>query len=240
MSPESSEFPSTRWSVVKVAQGQDQTLAREALANLCQDYWYPIYAYLRRSGHSAQDAEDRTQDFFCRVLEREAFQSVDRARGRLRSYLLGVLKRSLSDDQRKRGAQKRGSGQAPLSLDDAEAEERYQLEPSDSQSPDLLFDRAWARHVLTAATESLRDHFVLGNNEDAFIHLSEFLPLGENGESYRDVASRMGVDESVVRLQVHRMRKRYRKMVEEEVAKTVDTSEDLSEELDYLLSVIGR
>lgn len=240
MSLPSSEFPSTRWTVVKAVQGADQSSAREALANLCKYYWYPIYAYLRRSGHPPQDAEDRTQDFFCRVLQRKVFQSVDQRKGRLRSYLLGVLKRSLSDDQRKHRARKRGGGEPLVSLDAADPEERYQLEPSDLQSPDLLFDQTWARSILVHASDALREQFAHGNNEEAFTHLSEFLPLGENARSYREVAGRMGVDERVVRLQVHRMRKRYRKIVEDEISRTVETSGEVAEELDYLMAVLSQ
>lgn len=239
MSSGRSDFPSTHWSLIESARGENEAEARQALENLCERYWYPIYAYLRRSGRTPADAEDLTQSFFQRVVLEKAFHSADQAQGRLRSYLLGVMKRLLSDDKRHREAAKRGGKLQLLSFDDAEAESRYQLEPADTGSPDHFFDRTWARSVLVDASGRLRELFREGGNAESYEHLSEFLPLGENARSYREVAARMGVDEKVVRLQVHRMRQRYRVLIEETVALTVRDPAEVDDELSYLMSAIG-
>lgn len=212
--------------------------ARQAMESICQSYWYPIYVYLRRSGHSPSDAEDLTQGFFHRLISEGALATAREEVGRLRSYLLGVLKRHLSDQQRLNRALKRGGAQIIISFEDAGAEARYKLEPRDWDSPDKLFDRAWAVSILTDASDRLRDAFMEGGNENAYNHLSEFLPLGANATSYRDIAVRMGVNERVVRLQVHRMRQRYRLLIQEEVAQTVVDPSEVEGELEHLMSLM--
>ena len=164
----------------------------------------------------------------------------DRERGRLRSYLLGVLKRFLSDDKRHREALKRGGGTRQISFDEYEAEHRYQGESDHLPEPSALFDRAWATDLLSNATDKLRGSFVQGGNAEAFEHLSEFLPLGANSSPYREVARMMSVTEDVVRLQVHRMRKRYRTLIEEEIALTVMDPGQIDAELEHLMAAIGR
>lgn len=220
-------------------RGDDEAEAQRAMETICRNYWYPIYAFLRRSGYSPSDAEDLTQGFFHRLISEEAILRADQERGRLRSYLLGVLKRFLSDEQRFHGAIKRGGKQRLISLDELAAEDRYREEPSGEASPAELFDRAWARRLLVEASERLRVSFVEGSNEDAYTYLSEFLPLGDNARSYRDVAIDLGTTEGTVRLQVHRMRQRYRKLILEEVAQTVLDAAEVEAELEYLMAVVG-
>ncbi len=193
-------FPTTHWSLIKVVQHGSETDARAALETLCQHYWYPVYAYLRRTGQPPPDAEDLTQAFFHRLVNERGLHSADQEFGRLRSYLLGMLKRLLSDLARRDGALKRGGGQATVSFDGMSAEASYRIERLDLNSPDRLIDRAWAERVLAAATARLRDAFAEGDNKEAFEHLREFLPEGGNTTSYREVADRMGVEERVVRL----------------------------------------
>jgi RNA polymerase sigma-70 factor (ECF subfamily) len=207
---------------------------------ICQCYWYPIYAYLRRSRYSPTDAEDLTQGFFERLICEEAMLGADRERGRLRSYLLGVMKRFLSDDKRHREALKRGGGTHRVSFDEEEAEHRYQQESDHLREPSELFDRAWARDLLCNATDKLRQSFVEGGNAEAFEHLSEFLPLGANSSPYSEVAGKMAVAENVVRLQVHRMRKRYRTLIENEIALTVQDPGQIEAELEHLMAAVGR
>lgn len=233
-------FPTTHWSLIKVVQRGSEADARAALESLCQNYWYPVYAYLRRSGQTPADAEDLTQAFFHRLIVERGLQSADRQIGRLRSYLLGMLKRLLSDAARHEAALKRGGGHAPVSFDALAAEVSYRIEPQDTNSPDRVFDRAWAFRVMARATARLREAFAEGDNAEAFEHLREFLPEGDNDTSYRAVAVRMGVDERVVRLQVHRMRQRYRKLIEDEVRQTLDDPAELAGELEHLLGLLGR
>lgn len=217
-----------------------ETDAQMALETLCQNYWYPVYAYLRRAGQSPADAEDLTQAFFHRLIVQRGLQSADERIGRLRSYLLGMLKRFLSHAARHETALKRGGGQVTVSIDALAAEAGYRIELQDFNSPDRIFDRTWAVRVMAGATARLREAFTEGDNAEAFEHLREFLPEGANEASYRAVAARMGVEERVVRLQVHRMRQRYRKLIEDEVRQTLDDPAELAGELEHLLSLLGR
>lgn len=240
MKSEDPAFPQTRWSLIQRVQLGAEDEAREAFETVCKCYWYPIYAYLRYSGHAPPDAEDLTQGFFFRLISEGALTTVRKERGRLRSYLLGVLKRHLSNELRHKRAQKRGGGQEMLSIYTDAAEDRYVKELVDVESPDRMLDRTWAVALLTRATERLSEAFIEGGNEEAFSHLKEFLPLGANATAGSDIARRMNVSESVVRLQIHRMRKRYARLVEEEVALTVSDPSDVQEELDFLMAAIGR
>lgn len=235
-----SPFPTTHWSLVKRVQRGTVEDARRALEDICKGYWYPIYSYLRRSGHAPDEAEDLTQDFFQRVIEEQSILAADEARGRLRSFLLGVLKRLLSDHFRALGREKRGGGRKIISFDDLDAEERYRREPVDLKSPDALYDRAWAEGVLQSAMENLRAEFVKADDLPLFEQLREFLPLGDNATPYRQVAARVRLSEAAVRLQVHRMRKRYAKMIEEEIARTVEGEAAVADEREHLLSVMAR
>ena len=235
-----SPFPTTHWSLVRRVQRGTPDDARRALEDICKGYWYPIYSYLRRSGHAPTDAEDLTQDFFQRVIEEKSILSASEARGRLRSFLLDVLKRLLSDHFRAQGREKRGGGRQIVSFDEADAEGRYIREPADVNSPDALYDRAWAEGVLIAAMEKLRDEFVKADDLPLFDRLKEFLPLGDNATPYKKVAALTGLTDGAVRLQVHRMRKRYAKLIEEEIARTVDDEADIEVEREHLLSVMAR
>lgn len=235
-----SPFPTTHWSLVKRVQRGSPDDARLALEDICKGYWYPIYSYLRRSGHAPTDAEDLTQDFFQRVIEEKSILAANEARGRLRSFLLGVLKRLLSDHFRALGREKRGGGRQIVSFDEADAEGRYIREHADLNSPDALYDRAWAEGVLNAAMRALRDEFVKADDLPLFDKLKEFLPLGDNATPYKKVAALAGLSEGAVRLQVHRMRKRYAKLIEEEIARTVDNEADIQAEREHLLSVMAR
>ncbi len=214
--------------------------ARRAMEEVCQCYWYPIYSYLRRSGHALHDAEDFTQSFFQRLVAEESLRHVAAENGLLRSFLLSVLKRLLSDHFRHHAAQKRGGGKPVQSLDAMDAEERYQREPVDVENPEVLYERAWAEGVLASALLKLRAACVEANNVEAYEHMREFLPLGDNATPYAAVGQSLGLSESVVRLQIHRMRKRYAKFVEEVIAQTVTDPAEVKTERDHLLAVMGR
>jgi DNA-directed RNA polymerase specialized sigma24 family protein len=236
-----SPFPATRWTLVRRAQAGTEAEARAALEEICRSYWYPLYAYARRYGFSAEDAEDVTQMFFQNLVIHESIQAAQMEKGTLRSFMLAMLKRIISKQLRHDAAGKRGGSRAAtISLDDTDAEGRYQHEPADIRDADTLFDRAWARGVLAAAEEKLRQDFLKANNLERYHQLREFLPLGENVTPYPEDAKKLGLAEGTLRLQVHRMRKRYGKLIEEEIAQTVSTPAEVKAELAHLMKVIGR
>lgn len=239
-SAHSSDFPSTSWTLIhKVQKGSEQE-ATQALDEICRSYWYPIYAYARRNGFGAEDAEDLTQVFFQELVNYESLQAVTQERGRLRNFMLAMLKRIISKHLRHGAADKRGGSKAAtLSLDEFDAEARYAMEPSDGRDPDALFDQAWARDVLASAESKLRADYAMADNVETFEHLREFLPLGENATPYADAAKKLGVTDATLRLLIHRMRKRYGKLVEQAIAQTVSDPDQIKAELEHLMSVIG-
>lgn len=238
--PPPSNFPTTRWTLVhRIQQGTVED-ARQAFEEVCTTYWYPVYGYLRRSGQSKHDAEDLTQAFFQRLIEERSILGAQMDRGLLRSFLLGVLKRSLGDHYEKLRAVKRGGRAKIISFEEQDAESRYALEPADLKSPDAIFDHAWAMRVLESAEGKLRGECASSDDLDTFESLREFLPLGENATPYRKVAARLKIEEPTLRLQIHRMRKRYRQHVENEIAQTVGDPAAQKHELEHLMSAIGR
>lgn len=233
-------FPTTKWTLVQKIQRGSEADTRSALEEVCRAYWYPIYAYLRHHGQSPHDAEDLTQAFFQRLIEERSIRDAQAERGRLRAFLLGVLKRLLSDHFEKLRAMKRGGSAKILSFEELDAEALYANEPADTKSPDAIFDRAWAVSVLQTAEARLRGESEGADDVKTFESLREFLPLGENATPYRKVAAKLKLEESTVRLQIHRMRKRYRKHIEEEIAQTVADAAEQKEELAHLMAAMGR
>lgn len=237
----SSEFPSTRWTLVRTVQKGGGVEATQALEQLCRSYWYPIYAYARRRGLSAEDAEDVTQAFFQNLVSYEVLQDARQEKGRLRGFMLGLLKRVMAKQYRHDTATKRGGANSRvISFQDSAAEARYAVEPVDQGDPDLLFDRAWASDILVSAETQLRADYVKAENVETFEALREFLPLGDNVTPYAAVARRLGIAEATLRLQIHRMRKRYGKLIEAAIAQTVSSPEELKAELAHLMAVIGE
>lgn len=237
----SSDFPSTSWTLIhKVQKGSEQE-ATQALDQICRSYWYPIYAYARRYGFKAEDAEDLTQVFFQNLVNYESLQAVTQERGKLRSFMLAMLKRIIAKHLRHDAAEKRGgSKSATLSFDEFAGEARYAMEPSDGRDPDALFDQAWARDVLASAETKLRADYAKADNVATFDHLREFLPLGDNATPYAEAAKKLGVTEGTLRLLIHRMRTRYGKLVEQAIAHTVSDPDQIKAELAHLMAVIGR
>lgn len=239
--PENTPFPTTRWTLIRRVQKGGEAEAARAMEEICRQYWYPIYAYSRRHGFNVMDAEDLTQAFFQRLIASETIQVAREEKGLMRSFMLSLLKRVISNHIRHASAEKRGgSSAATVSFDDAAAEERYSHEPADIHDPDTLFDRAWASGVLDAAEKKLRDDFLRADNLDGYNQLREFLPLGDNATPYSEAAKELGIAEGTLRLQIHRMRKRYGKYIEEEIAQTVNGPEEVKAELAHLMAVIGR
>lgn len=227
-------FPVTHWTMVQRA-GEGSQADLEAL---CRQYWYPLYAYVRRGGHGPEDAEDLTQWFIAKLIEK---RWVEEARGEactFRSFLLIRLKRFLKDERAKAEAQKRGGGALHLPLDLEMVERRYASEPEGTQlSPDALFDRAWATSILDRVSTQLRQEFADSGKEAEFDTLQSCLAWNENTKTYREIAQEIGRGEGWVKVAVNRMRKRFRKLLENEIARTVPagTLEDEIQTLTHAL-----
>lgn len=227
-------FDTTRWSVVLRASDGAAGAAREALEALCAVYWYPIYAFARRQGRAAEDAQDLTQEFFARFLSRQGFSLANPDRGRLRNFLLASFKRFAAEEWRRANRQKRGGGATALSLDAERAEERYASEPQDGQSPDRVYERRWAEAVLARALEQLQRDYDSTGRADLYRNLQQFLWGREPTQSYADMGQRLGLAEGAVKVAVHRLRQRFRDVLREEVANTVDSPDQVEEELKTL------
>ena len=231
-------FATTHWSVILAAGDASSPRAQAALEALCRAYWYPLYAYVRRKGHDADDAQDLTQEFFARLLARNYLSVADRNKGKFRSFLLGSLEHFLAREWTKAHAQKRGGGQAVLSLDETDAENRYLLEPAHELTAEKIFDRRWATTLLDQAMSRLREECVANHKGDLFGKVESFLS-GEKGEaSYADVAAALKMSEGAIKVAVHRLRQRYGELVRAEIAQTVASPKEVDEELQYLFSVL--
>ena len=234
-----SVFATTRWSVVLAAGQGGTTHSQAALGKLCQTYWYPLYAYVRRRGHSPEDAQDLTQEFFAQLLERQALAKADPNRGRFRSFLLGSLNHFLANEWQKARAQKRGSGRELLSLDWAAAEDRFDLEPADHAAPDRIFEKQWALTLLSEVLNRLEQEYRGAGKADWFLELKQTLMGVRESQPYVELANRLGVSESAVKVAVHRLRKRYRELVREEIAGTLAGPQDVEPEMRHLFSVLA-
>lgn len=233
-------FATTHWSVVLKAGRSDTTQARNALAKLCQTYWYPLYAYVRRRGHSVHDAQDLTQAFFARLLERHWVSDAKQERGRFRTFLLTALSRFLSDEWDKLRAQKRGGGVLllPLQLDDGET--RYGNEPVDNSTPEQYFERRWALTLLDTVLQRLRGEYEREGKGALFAALRPTLVGDRELQPYAKLANGLGMEEGTVKVAVHRLRKRYRQLLRVEIGETMAESGDIDEELRHLFAVLAR
>jgi RNA polymerase sigma-70 factor (ECF subfamily) len=232
-------FATTRWTVVLAAGGRGTPQANLALEELCRTYWYPLYVYVRRHGHSREDAEDLTQAFFARLLEKNFLEGVTSDRGKFRAFLLIAFKRFLANEWDRANRQKRGGGIAPLSLDWQDADTRYQINPADNISPDKLYDRAWAMTVLERVITRLRDEHTRDGKANVYSQLERFLMVGKDALSYDDAATALQMTEGAVRVAVHRLRKRYRELLREEIAQTLSDPSLADEEMQALFSALS-
>ena len=232
-------FPSTHWSVVLAAGQSSNPAAQVALQRLCQSYWYPLYAYVRRRGYSPEDAQDLTQGFFQRLLERNLLADLMPAGARFRSYLLQALKNHLATEWTRAHAGKRGGTQSPLSLDELAAEARYEQEASDPATPEVIFDRRWASTLLQKALERLREEQIASGKEHMFEAMVNCLTGAAPAAAYSRIALHLGMSEAAVKMAIHRLRKRYGEFLRLEVAQTVITPAEVDQELRYLLSVLA-
>lgn len=214
------------------------TSARDALAELCQRYWYPLYAYVRRRGNSPEDAEDLTQGFFTRLLELNSLAAVRREKGKFRSFLLASLNHYLSDEWDRERAQKRGKGRV-ISLDASMAEERMTLDPADGLTPEKLFERKWAMTLLESAVESVQREYELAGHGRMFMAL-RFSIVGEKAaESNSTLSITLGLSEASVRVAVHRLRRRFRQLLRDEIGKTVATKPEVDDEIRHLFRALA-
>jgi RNA polymerase sigma-70 factor (ECF subfamily) len=231
-------FASTHWSVVVDAGQNDSPKASEAMAQLCRAYWYPLYAYVRRKGYSAPDAQDLTQGFFAWLLARNYVSGADRQKGKFRSYLLGTFEHFLAREWRRAHAEKRGGGQAVFSLDETDAENRYLLEPAHELTPAKMFERRWATTLLEQAMRRLEEECRAGSKGALFDKVKELLSANAGESSYAEIAFSLGMTEGALKVAVHRLRHRYGELLRLEVAQTLASAEDIDEELRELFAVL--
>src|SRR5579872_2942289 len=233
-----SDFPTTRWTLVVAAADPQRKEARSALASLCENYWYPLYAYVRRRGYLPDKAQDLTQEFFIRVLEGRYLDRADPEKGRFRAFILTSLKFFLADEGDRERAQKRGGG-AILPLEFPMGEERCQREPAHDETPERIFERRWALSVLDRVVERLRNEFVQPARPGHFERLKGFL-LGQSDAPIAALAREMHTSEGALKVAIHRLRKRYRELFRQEIADTVVDPAEVESEIRYLAAVITR
>jgi RNA polymerase sigma-70 factor (ECF subfamily) len=233
-----SGFETTHWSRVLAAGEGDSAQAREAIESLCAVYWYPLYAYVRRKGHSPADAEDLVQGFFARLLCLNSMAQVTRERGKFRSFLLGAMNHYMADEW-DRASAKRRDCRRTISLDAGAAETRFGQEPQDHQTPERLFQRQWAMALLEAVVNRLRGEYAAAGKDELFMALRFAIAADRHALPYAELAGMLGMAEPAVRVAVHRLRRRYREMIREEIARTVGSADEVEEELRELMTAMG-
>jgi RNA polymerase sigma factor (sigma-70 family) len=235
------QFATTHWSLVSAARLDEasQSRARKALEELCRAYWYPLYAFVRSRGNSAIDAQDLTQAFFARIIETGGLASADRERGRFRSYLLGAMKHFLANEWHRSKTQKRGGRVQFIEWDALDPEARYTGAVKQSDDPEQIFDREWALETIAGALQSLRDEMTTAGKGEQFEALKGSL-TGEDDAPREEIAARLGMSEGAVKVAVHRLRQRYRKLLRAGIAETVSDEANLDDEMRYLLAVLRR
>ena len=233
------EFRTTHWSVVLQAGRDSSTQSARALEQLCRTYWYPLYAFARRSGLPVEDAQDATQGFFAHLLEKSAFARADPQRGRFRSFLLASFRNHISQERRKAAAQKRGGGHQPVSLDETDAEDRYQREPADNASPDRLFERRWVFTVIETVLAQLEAEWNQRGKGRQFATMRPFL-TGDAGESsHAEMGAQLSISAGAAKVALHRLRQRFHELFRAEVMQTVTSESELQEELQHILTALS-
>lgn len=233
------DFAHTHWSVVLTAGRSDTTQAHVALEKLCRTYWPPIYAFIRRQGNNPHDAQDLTQEFFARLLEKKSLADVDRAKGRFRSFLLASLKHFLANERDKARAQKRGGGQTLIPIDVQSAETSVGIEPADHVTADKIFERRWALTLLDHVLLRLRDEYASDGKEKLFEQLKVTLTETSRSVPYAEMAARLEMTEGAVKVSVHRLRQRYREVLRAEIAHTVAGSGEVEDEIRNLFAALA-
>ncbi len=232
-------FAATRWTLVlAAARGNPTSRAAEAMAELCRLYWYPLYAYVRRRGHDIHEAEDLTQEFFLRLLAKNYLLGIDRQKGKFRAFLLASLKHFLANEWDRSQAQKRGGGQTILPISAADAENRYRSEPWHDLTPEKLFERRWALTVLDHALARLQTALAFEGKQAVFERLKPFLTAGRETSDYAAAAADLQTTAGAVKTAVHRLRRRYRQLLRDEIAQTVASAAEIDEEIRYLFACL--
>ncbi len=239
--PESGKalFLTTRWTMVSEAATVGSPDAAEALEQLCQAYWFPLYAYVRRSGESKQDAEDITQGFFLDLLGRSDLVGLDREKGKFRSFLLASIKHYISNERDRKRAKKRGGGIPSLPLDWEDADAKYFLSDESVIGPEAAFDREWAKVLLERVLHQLAEEFSSAGKSKEFEGLKRFLTTDKGEIPYEEAAVELGMKATALRVAVHRLRKRYRLLLKAEIARTISTSESVEDELAALMNAFS-
>jgi RNA polymerase sigma-70 factor (ECF subfamily) len=233
-SPPGDVFATTHWTVVLAAGKRGSPDSQRALEELCRTYWFPLYAYVRRRGRSREDAEDLTQTFFARLLEKNFLKDVAGEKGKFRAFLLAALKHFLANEWDKSQRQKRGGGAAHLSLDWRTADTKFQVAAVNEPSPDKVFDREWALALLAKVIERLQLECAADGKAKLFDALKVFLTAGRGESAQSDVAKALGMEEGAVRVTIHRLRKRYRALLREEIAQTLSDPAQVDAEMQAL------
>jgi DNA-directed RNA polymerase specialized sigma24 family protein len=233
-------FLTTRWTLVLAAGRPNSAHATQALEELCRAYWYPLYAYVRRQGHSKEDSEDLVQGFFSRFLDKNYLATLSRDKGKFRAFLLASLKHYLANEWDRAHRLKRGGHLTILPLDWADAETRYGIDPADQLTPDKLYDRAWAVTVLERVLIRLRQETAAEGKSALFEAAKSFLSLGKDAGPYSLTAASLGMSESALRVAVHRLRRRYRELLRDEIAHTLSDPRQLEEEFRSLLQAVSQ
>jgi RNA polymerase sigma factor (sigma-70 family) len=236
--PAPRRFVTTRWTLVLAAASDPSaTHARDALADLCRKYWYPVYSFIRRSGHSSDDAADLTQAFFTRVIEKRAFDQAHPDRGRFRSFVLASVRNFLANEYDRGISQKRGGGASVISLDTGDFDQRYAREPAEALTPETIYERTWARAVVATALERLDAAHTREPGQSTYLHLRPFLTSDE-ATACHNVAERLGMSDGAVRVALHRLRQQFGRCLREVVGESVADPAEADDELRHLLRTV--
>ncbi len=235
---QNARFATTHWSLVQAARGPSTSPARAALATLCEAYWYPLYAFVRRRGLNAEDARDLTQAFFAQVLEKQVLDAADPNRGRFRAFLLVACRNFLAREADHARAQKRGGGRAVLSLDFTAGEHQYLHEPAHETTAERLFERRWALTLLDRVLGMLAEEYARAGKSSLFERLQPTLVDDAKSTSHAAIAAGLGMTEGAVKVAAHRLRKRFRTLLRDEIGKTVATPEDVDDEIQLLFNAL--
>ncbi len=234
-------FTTTHWTVVLGAKSDDPAQAAEALSRLCSTYWTPVHSYIQQQGRRFADTEDLTQQFFERFLAKEQYRLAQRDRGRFRSFLLTTVKNFLINEWARASAEKRGGGREPISLDETDSEgENLRMELADELTAERIYEQTWALALLDKVRNRLATEYATGGKADRFALLEKFLPGEETDLTYAQAAARLGVAEGTIKSDVHRLKRRYRDLLRQEIAHTVATENEVDDELRYLLAVLSE
>jgi RNA polymerase sigma factor (sigma-70 family) len=231
-------FANTQWSVVLSAADKQDPRTLQSLESLCRAYWQPLYSFARRQGESAHDAQDLTQEFFARLLEKDYLASVDKSKGRFRSFLLAAFKHFLSNERDKARAQKRGGGHSHVALDFSDAESRIGFQVAAADTPEKVFERNWALALLDQALTRLRREYTESGKAALFEQLKGTL-TGGRSIAYAELSARLGISEAAVKMAVHRLKQRYREVIRFEIAQTVGHESEVEDELRHVMQSLS-